>query len=81
MYNRGFLNDLPGKHYFATDAAPKLNRIFPGSIPRAYSPSDKNFGHGISKWLHVQFQDKEDAAELFDGRIQKVQPGAEVKCL
>ena len=59
VYDTDFLKDLPGKHYFVTRAATKLQKIFPGSIPNVYSPEQEDFNQGVTRWLRTQFSDDE----------------------
>ncbi len=58
VYNPAFIKNLPGKHYFATSGATKLQKIFPKKIPRVYSSSQKDFDQGVKKWLGIQFDDR-----------------------
>lgn len=75
VFDPNFLTDLPGKHYFATHAATKLKNIFPGSIPRVYSPSQENFGHGISKWLYLQFKGEVSTRDYLMAEFKKYNKG------
>jgi len=75
IYKPEFTRDLPGKHFFATHAATKLARLFPKSVPSAYSSSQENFNQSISKWLRIQFKDQPSTRDFLRAEYSKYNKG------
>jgi hypothetical protein len=75
VYKPDFVRDLPGKHFFATHSATKLARLFPKSVPSAYSPSQEDFDQSIMKWLRIQFQDQPSTRDFLRAEYTKYNKG------
>ena len=75
IFDPGFTKDLPGKHYLATHSATKLARLFPKSVPSAYSSSQENFDQSISKWLGIQFRGQTSTQDYLRTEYRKYNKG------
>jgi hypothetical protein len=75
VYDPSFMDNLPSEHFFATERFTKLKKIFPKSIPQAYSPSKNNFENSISQWIQNHYKSNKETKEFLVAEYKKYNQG------